>query len=352
MLSPATVAELLEVIRSTPRLIAVGAGTKPRLAEVAPEFVRVSTSHLSGITEYEPSEFTITALAGTTIREIDAALRERGQYLPFDPLLVRAGATVGGTVAAGLNGPGRVRYGGLRDFILGVKLIDGEGRHLRLGGKVVKNAAGFDVPKFLVGSLGRFGVMTELTFKVFPRPLATRTLRIDAADPPAKAQLLMALGAGRWEFDALDAAVGESAVFARLGGPSEALEPLARDVFSRWRGEVMTNGDASYLWQSVGELSWAHSNGTLMKIVITPALVPEFIAFVQRYPDARGWISAAGNVAYVSFPENTTRPSLPWPAMTLRGPAPLWLGPQSRADVMQAVKKALDPNGRFPDLES
>src|SRR5439155_368623 len=146
-------------------------------------------SRLSGIVEYEPSEFTFTALAGTPLKAIIAALAERGQYLPFDPPLADAGATLGGTIAAGLSGPGRVRFGGLRDFILGVRFVDGEGRILRMGGKVVKNAAGFDLPKFFVGSAGRFGVLAEITFKVFPRPAATRTLRLDAADFAAKAKI-------------------------------------------------------------------------------------------------------------------------------------------------------------------
>src|SRR5207253_308179 len=147
------------------------------------------TAGLRGITEYDPSEFTFTAGAGTPVREIVAALAERGQYLPFDPMLADAGATLGGTVAAGLSGPGRFRFGGLRDFILGVQFVDGEGRVLRMGGKVVKNAAGFDLPKFFVGSVGRFGILTELTFKVFPRPVATRTLRLDAKDGAAKGQI-------------------------------------------------------------------------------------------------------------------------------------------------------------------
>ena len=106
---------------------------------------------LNGVLEYEPSEFTFTALAGTPVRDIAAILAERGQYLPFDPMLVGAGSTLGGTVASGLSGPGRFRFGGLRDFILGVRFVDGGGRLLRLGGKVVKNSAGFDVPKFFVG---------------------------------------------------------------------------------------------------------------------------------------------------------------------------------------------------------
>src|SRR5215471_15220037 len=107
-LAPASVLELVEAVRSTPRLLAVGAGTKPRLSAV--NCTKIFIRRLSGIVEYEPSEFTFTALAGTPISEIDAALAERGQYLPYDPTLVRAGATLGGTVAAGLNGSGRFRF--------------------------------------------------------------------------------------------------------------------------------------------------------------------------------------------------------------------------------------------------
>jgi glycolate oxidase FAD binding subunit len=172
VLTPATATELCDAIRAHPRVLAIGARTKPRLSAVseARDVVLISTCGLSGIIAYDPGEFTFTALAGTPLRELRAALAERGQYLPFDPPLVESGATIGGTVAAGLSGPGRFRYGGVRDFILAVQFADGSGQLLRGGAKVVKNAAGFDIPKFLVGSCGRFGVITEVTFKVFPAP--------------------------------------------------------------------------------------------------------------------------------------------------------------------------------------
>src|SRR5262245_32832506 len=112
-LSPVTVDELVAAVRSAPRVVITGGGTKPRLAKVGDEYARISTAGLRGIVEYEPSEFTFTALAGTPLKEIVAALAERGQYLPFDPLLAAAGATLGGTIAAGLSGPGRFRFGGL-----------------------------------------------------------------------------------------------------------------------------------------------------------------------------------------------------------------------------------------------
>ena len=347
---PGTVDELVEFVRATPRVVAVGAGTKPRLAAAPPDFAPVSLRNLSGVVEYEPSEFTFTARAGTPLREVVAALGACGQYLPFDPMLAGAGATLGGTVAAGLNGPGRIRFGGLRDFILGVKLVDGEGRLLSLGGKVVKNAAGFDVPKFLVGSAGRFGVIAELTFKVFPRPLALRTLRLDAADGARKAAALMALARGRWELDALDAAVGEGAVFARIASHADALDPLTQDLLQQWPGAVMTPGDANLLWQSVTEMRWTHTGGTLAKAAITPRDVPDFIAWVRAQPAARGWVSCGGNAGFASCPAGATLTGSKWPSVTLRGDGPLYASPRPSAAIFANVERAFDPKGKFPPL--
>jgi glycolate oxidase FAD binding subunit len=289
-------------------------------------------------------------MAGTPLKTIAAELSQRGQYLPFDPLLADAGATLGGTVAAGLSGPGRFRFGGLRDFILGVKFVDGEGRLLRLGGRVVKNAAGFDVPKFFVGSAGRFGVLAEITFKVFPRPLASCTLRIEAKDIAAKAKILTDAASGRWELEALDAALEESAVFARLAGPPAALDALSGEILARWPGAVLTSGDASFFWQSIVGFRWAHSSGTLIKVALTPGDVIAFAELVRAQPGARGWVSAGGNAGYISLLGGAGIPELPWPAVTLRGAGPLWLGPQRNFVLMQAVKSAFDPQNRFPNL--
>jgi glycolate oxidase FAD binding subunit len=349
-LTPASVAELVDAVRSTRRMIVVGAGTKPRLTQVPEEFARVSTRRLCGIIDYEPSEFTFTAMAGTTLKVIAAELSQSGQYLPFDPLLADAGATLGGTVAAGLSGPGRFRFGGLRDFILGVRFVDGGGRLLRLGGRVVKNAAGFDVPKFFVGSVGRFGVLAEITFKVFPRPSASCTLRLEAKDIATKAKILIDAANTRWELDALDTTLEESAVFARLAGPPAASAALTAEILARWPGEVLTNGDANYFWQAIVGLRWAHSNGTLIKVALTPAHVIAFAELVRAQPGARGWLSAGGNAGFISLPSGTATPPLPWPAMTLRGDGPLWLGPKRDFEIMRAVKTALDPVNRFPNL--
>lgn len=350
-LTPANPDELADAVRSMSRVIVVGAGTKPRMSRVADAFGRISTAKLTGIVDYEPSEFTFTALAGTPLKEIVAALSERGQYLPFDPALIRAGATLGGTVASGLSGPGRFRFGGLRDFILGVQFVDGAGRLLRMGGKVVKNAAGFDFPKFFVGSAGRFGALAEITFKVFPRPAARRTLRLDAADFAAKVKLFKELACGRWEVDALDAALEEPAVFARLAGPAAALDALSAEILGRWPGTVLTGGEADYFWQTVAEFRWAHSNGTLVKVALTPGQTEIFAGRLRAHSGARGWVSAGGNVGFLSVAADAPRPVLDWPGVTLRGEGPLWHGTRPQSDITRAVKHALDPQNRFPNLD-
>ncbi len=229
--APSSIAELIEAVRATPKLLAVGAGTKPRLATA--EGVKLSTRGLSGIVEYEPTEFTFTALAGTQVGEIVAALAERGQYMPFDPICVEAGATLGGTVSAGLSGPGRFRYGGVRDFILGVRFVDGAGRLLRMGGKVVKNAAGFDLPKFFVGSLGRFGVLAEITFKVFPRPASALTIKLRVDTLETATRIMIEAANERWELAALDIPPAGRDVYLRIEGPAPAIAALSREVLAR-----------------------------------------------------------------------------------------------------------------------
>ena len=158
----------------------VAGRSKPALHH-AGDGVVVDLAGLTGITEYQPDECTFTALAGTPVAEIERRLAEHGQALPFEPPLAGSGATIGGTVASGLNGPGRYHHGGVRDFLIGAKFVDGEGRLIRGGGKVVKNAAGFYLHHLLLGSLGRLGIFVELTFKVFPVPRAQRTLRVTCA---------------------------------------------------------------------------------------------------------------------------------------------------------------------------
>lgn len=350
--SPASPNELVEAVRAFPKVIAVGARTKARLS--AGDATPIDLRNLSGITEYDSSEFTFTALAGTPVRDIAATLAERGQYLPFDPMLNQAGATLGGTVASGLSGSGRFRFGGLRDFILGVRFVDGTGRLLQMGGKVVKNAAGFDLPKFFVGSLGRFGVLAELTFKVFPRPASLLTIKIPVGSVKQIVEVLVDAARTRWELDALDAVPADGAVYARLGGPSEANAALSAEILARWPGEIVQNADS--LWSGLAEFAWAHSSGPLVKVPVTPARLTQLFQIVHELKDSRLHLSVGGNAAFISLSSDqadvlsTRLQSAGLSGLVLRGEGALWLGRRPELPVAERVKLTLDPDQRFPSL--
>lgn len=333
-----------------PRVLAVGAQTKPRLS--AADVPKLSTARLSGIVEYEPDEFTFTALAGTPVKEVAAALAERGQYLPFDPMLAEAGATIGGTVCAGLSGPGRFRFGGTRDFILGVRFVDGTGRLLRMGGKVVKNAAGFDLPKFFVGSLGRFGVLAEITFKVFPRAAAARTLKLTFDDIDAAARALMEAAGTRWECDALDILPDGRSVLLRIAGPEPALDPIAREVVARWPGKPMTLDESETAWSGIREFRWADPDTPLIKIPITPRTVPALHGAMDAAGGGRLHVSGGGNVAFLSARDlpaiDAILRHLGLKGLMLRGNGPLWCGVHPVSQISRAIKDALDPQHRIP----
>jgi glycolate oxidase FAD binding subunit len=257
-----------------------------------------------------------------------------------------------------------LRFGGLRDFILGVRFVDGTARLLRMGGKVVKNAAGFDLPKFFVGSLGRFGVLAEITFKVFPQRMTSRTLKLVVEGAEAAANIALQAASSRWEPDAIDCLPDGKSVCLRLAGPAEALEALSREILSRWKGEMLAEGEADRIWSDLREFRWADEKGLLLKVGMTPAIWPSLERIIAAFAKAenpnaaRMHVSAGGNIAFVSLPDRETFERFDQDlrktglsGLTLRGEAPLWCGARSQTKITSAVKAALDPDNRFPSLE-
>jgi glycolate oxidase FAD binding subunit len=154
-----------------------GGGTKDFYGR-EPHGYKVNTGDFRGIVSYEPTELVITARGGTPLTEVEAALQEKGQMLPFEPPHFGPGATLGGCVASGLSGPRRPYAGAVRDFVLGVRILDGKGDDLRFGGQVMKNVAGYDVSRLMCGSLGTLGLLLEVSLKVLPRPAVEATLQL------------------------------------------------------------------------------------------------------------------------------------------------------------------------------
>ena len=132
-----------------------------------------------GIVHYDPTELVVTARAGTPLAEVEAVLDAAGQALPFEAPAFGGAATVGGMFATGLSGPRRPWVGAVRDFVLGCRVITGQGKHLRFGGEVMKNVAGYDVSRLMAGSFGCLGLVTEVSLKVLPKPRATECLALE-----------------------------------------------------------------------------------------------------------------------------------------------------------------------------
>ena len=223
---PTDIGQLQQAVVGHDHVIPIGARTAPSLSCVSDEVHRLDMTGLTGVQEYDPGEFVISAWAGTPVAEVQAALEKHRQYLPFDPPWIEAGATLGGTVAAGLSGPGRLRYGGIRDFLIGVRFVDGQGKLISGGGKVVKNAAGFDLAKLMVGSQGRLGVLAELTFKVFPQPRQRRTLTVACPHLDEALRIISELARGAWDLEALELEP-PSTLKLRIAGHAETLTARA-----------------------------------------------------------------------------------------------------------------------------
>ena len=201
----------------------------------------LSVAAHSGIVNYDPAELVLTARAGTALAEIEALLESRGQYLPFEPPRFGPASTLGGAVASGLAGPGRPGAGALRDFILGVRILTGDGRVLRFGGEVMKNVAGYDVARLMAGAFGSLGVLLEVSLKVLPLPAGQRTLVQEATQSEALQRLAtlqrtaLPLTASCWSSGRLCLRFAGTLrtlddVTARVGGS------VADDADTIWRG--------------------------------------------------------------------------------------------------------------------
>lgn len=161
-------------------VVPVGGATDLGPRAPSEPFVVLSTRGLAGVETYEPADLTMSAGAGTTLAELGDVTAPHAQWLPFDPPFLPA-RTLGGLAATGVRAPLCASYGALRDHVLGLTLVTGDGRVLRLGGRVMKNVAGFDLVKLAVGSRGTLGVVTSVTVRLFPRPQREVGLVLDAA---------------------------------------------------------------------------------------------------------------------------------------------------------------------------
>ncbi|MFN0315072.1 MAG: glycolate oxidase subunit GlcE [Burkholderiales bacterium] len=226
----------------------------------------LETSAYTGIVNYEPTELIITVRAGTPLSQVEAALDERGQMLGFEPPRLSPASTLGGCVAAGWSGPRRAYAGSVRDFVLGVRVINGRGEDLRFGGEVMKNVAGFDMSRLITGSFGTLGLILEVSLKVLPRPRQEQTLRFEMDGARAIESM------NRWAGQPLPVSATlwmDGRLYVRLSGPESALRAAKEKI----GGEVEAGADS--LWAGVRDQSLKFFQGTIWRLSIkssTPVL--------------------------------------------------------------------------------
>ncbi|ARU31090.1 glycolate oxidase subunit GlcE [Sulfuriferula sp. AH1] len=256
-----------------------------------------------GIISYEPTELVITARAGTPLDDIEAALAEQGQMLPFEPPHWGPAATLGGTVACNLSGPRRPYAGSARDFVLGCHMLNGKGELLHFGGEVMKNVAGYDAARLMAGALGTLGVLLDISLKVLPAPQQELTL----VQPCTLAEALMRMNRLAGQPIPLSASAWiDGQLYLRFSGAATAVAA----VKAREPSEVLA--DAANFWRGLRELH-------------TPFFVD------------------AGKLWRIALPPTAAQPDLPGDWLVEWGGAQRWL--KSNADVEQVRARVLASGG-------
>ncbi len=261
-----------------------GGGTKSNMGEVV-QGDAFDTRAYAGVVAYEPNELVITARCGTPLSDVENLMRDAGQMLAFEAPFARFGATIGGVVASGLSGPRRPYAGAVRDFVLGVKIIDGKGDALTFGGQVMKNVAGFDVSRLQCGAWGTLGLITEVSFKCLPLPKAQTTLRLEMS----AAQFLEKCGA--WASQPLPisgAAWLDGVARVRLSGAAAAVKSAVAKLGGM-------QADESAWWADLGDQRlpfFSHASDNPSWRFSVKATSPLDIDGAQHAPQLLDWSGA------------------------------------------------------------
>ena len=272
----------------------VGGGTKSfygnaRVSLVGEGPYRLDMTAYKGVVNYHPSELVVTVRAGTPLADLNRLLAAERQMLAFEPPAFGEAATVGGCVASGLSGPARMASGGLRDFVLGTRVMDAQGRLMSFGGEVVKNVAGFDLSRVMAGSMGIFGALVEVSLKVVPQPEAYATRCFELTESAALAQLALwrrqplPVSASAW-IPSSDQGVGR--LWLRLSGSAVAL----KHAVIKTGGESVAEAEAAEFWTSLREQTHSFFNvGVPRESLWRLALPPGTVAIEGLGPNLIEW---------------------------------------------------------------
>jgi glycolate oxidase FAD binding subunit len=285
------IVEQVHAARAAGTALAIHGGkTKAFYGNPVPADAELDCSVHRGVIAYEPTELAITVRAGTPLAEVEALLAEHGQAFPFEPPHFGERATIGGMVAAGLSGPRRPYAASVRDAVLGVRMLNGKGEVMDFGGRVMKNVAGYDLSRLMVGALGVLGVLLEVSIKVMPRPPGRITLIQEQDQASALASMQ------RWAGQALPitgTAWLHDRLHLRVAGSEEALSETQRLL----GGTPMAAAEADAFWTAVREqrLECFAGDRPLWRMSVPPATVADAIPGVDliEWGGALRWLRTA-----------------------------------------------------------
>jgi len=342
---------------------AIEIGNVPKAADVV-----LLTDRLSRLVDHDHSNLTVTAQAGITLEALGRALAEQRQFLPLEPPRAEA-ASAGGTAAVNLNGPRRMFYGGVRDLVIGIRVIQPDGTPIKWGGKTVKNVAGYDMCKLFVGSLGTLGIITELTFKVFPVPEVARTIAIGGAGVDVLVSIAMTVLASPLAPVAVTLQCMPTAMLlVRVEGIEAAVARHERDV-TTWAaaaGAVVQTleGEAEAgAWRSMRDFGW-DGNAIAVRLSTPAAAVPAVLERLRGILPAGAGLAAhlGSGVTWVRLDAATPSAEV-FTALKdlavrhhghllyarvprgLKSDTDVWFPAAGGLDVMRALKRAFDPRG-------
>lgn len=355
--SPGDLAALLQEAAERKEPVRVeGAGTKRQWGGPTSPGALLRTTGLNQVLEYEPRDLTICLQAGALYGDVARMLAGHRQMLPVDPPYAAA-ATIGGLVSCGVSGPRRRLYGGIRDQVIGMTFATMEGKLVTSGGKVVKNVAGLDMQKALIGSFGTLGVIAQVNFKLAPLPEATRTFVMPAGSNEEAAAIRTRVLSGVLQpaaVDVLNAAAAKwfgldaaPCVVVRAHGTERVLARYAQEL----QGAAALEGEAeASLWRSIESFAEGPR-------IVAQASHPlgELAAVLDSAP-AEAVARGANGVAYLACHERgqasawiAATKGKPWSRVILKAPAEdalqldLWPEPGPDLELMRRLKETFDP---------
>jgi glycolate oxidase FAD binding subunit len=260
-----------------------GSGTKSYIGDTGTTDIETSTARLAGIVDHVPADLTVTVGAGTRVADLAAALAKAGQFLPLDPPHGDQ-ATIGGVIAARSNGFWRARYGAVRDLLIGTRIALADGTVARAGGRVVKNVAGYDLNKLLVGSFGTLGVIVEATLKVLPSPASSDglvALFSRSADAFAAGDAIVR-GASRVEACAVARGEDSWRLVIQARGTRATVERAIKDARREVAARHGTAGEPGDELALLRELPARATDGALVRVALPLAASPAFADTAAR----------------------------------------------------------------------